>query len=127
MSTHPTLQTSLPATSASSQRGVGRICESKKRYRSSTALQNMTCRIALNIGDIVSSCVPTQNGTILKATVVDFRNLLNRKCYSHRLSCVGPRIMLKRTVLYISLIHVSTVNNEIWISFDRNTDSKLQE
>jgi len=45
----------------------------------------MTCGIALNIDSIVCSCVPTQKGTILKAVVVDFLNLLNRKSYRHSL------------------------------------------
>ena len=66
----------------------------------------MTCGIALNIGSIVCSCVSTQKGTILKAILVDFLNLLKRKCYRHNLSlcvclcvcvcvcvCVGPRII----------------------------------
>jgi hypothetical protein len=44
----------------------------------------MTCGIALNIGSIVCSCVLTQKGTILKANVVDFLNLLNRS-YRHSL------------------------------------------
>jgi len=54
----------------------------------------MTCGIALNIGSIVCICVSTQKGTILKAVVVDFLNLLNRKSYRHSLIffCVGPRI-----------------------------------
>jgi hypothetical protein len=39
----------------------------------------------LNIGSIVCSCVSTQKGTILKAIVVDFLNLLNRKSYRHSL------------------------------------------
>jgi len=38
----------------------------------------MTRRIALNIGSIICSCVSTQKGTILKAIIVDFLNLLNR-------------------------------------------------
>ena len=49
----------------------------EKRRRSSTALQNMTCGIALNIGSIVCSCVSTRKGTIFKVIVVDFLNLLN--------------------------------------------------
>jgi hypothetical protein len=49
------------------------------------ALQNMTCRIALNIGSIICSCVSTQKGTTLKAIIVDFLNLLNRKSYRHSL------------------------------------------
>ena len=40
-------------------------------------------RIALTIGSVVCSCVSTQKGTILKAIVVDFLNLLNRKSYRH--------------------------------------------
>jgi hypothetical protein len=47
----------------------------------------MTCGIALNVGSIVYSCVSTQKGTILKAIVVDFLNLLNRKSYRHSLVC----------------------------------------
>ena len=95
MSTHSTRQTSLPVTSASSQRSsqcskVPILCRWKmwkqKQRRSSTALQNMTCGIALHIGSIVCSCVSTQKGTILKAVVVDFLNLLNRKSYRHSLS-----------------------------------------
>jgi hypothetical protein len=39
----------------------------------------------LNVGSIVCSCVSTQKGTILKAIVVDFLNLLNRKSYRHSL------------------------------------------
>jgi len=57
----------------------------QKRWRSSTALQNMTCGIALSIGNIVCSCVSTQKGTILKVIVVHFLNLLNRKSYRHSL------------------------------------------
>ena len=57
----------------------------QKRRRSSTALQNMTCGIALKIGSIVCSCVSTEMGTILKGIVVDFLNLLNRKSYRHSL------------------------------------------
>jgi len=45
----------------------------------------MTCRIVLNIDSIVCSCMPTQKRTILKAIVVDFLNLLNRKNYRHSL------------------------------------------
>ena len=57
----------------------------KKQRRPSTALKNMTCGIALNIGSIVCSCKSTRKGTILKAIVVDFLNLLNRKSYRHNL------------------------------------------
>jgi transposase len=39
----------------------------------------------LKIGSIVYSCVSTQKGTILKAIVVDFLNLLKRKSYRHSL------------------------------------------
>jgi hypothetical protein len=91
LSTHPTRQTSLSVTSTSSQRSsqcsrcVGSRRE-QKRWSSSTALQNMTCRIALNSGSIVGSCVSTQKGTILKVIVVDFLNLLNVKSYRHSLS-----------------------------------------
>jgi hypothetical protein len=49
------------------------------------ALQNMSCGIALNVDSIVCSCVSTQKGTILKAIIVDFLNLLNRKSYRHSL------------------------------------------
>jgi hypothetical protein len=42
-------------------------------------LQN--CFIALNIGSIVCSCMSTQKGTIFKAVIVDFQNLLNRRNY----------------------------------------------
>ena len=45
----------------------------------------MSCGIALNIGGIVCSCMSTQKGTILKAIIVDFLNLLNRKSYRHSL------------------------------------------
>jgi len=45
----------------------------------------MTCRIALNIGSIVCSCVQTQKETILKAVIVDLLNFLNRKSYRHSL------------------------------------------
>ena len=57
-------------------------------------LQNMTCGIALNIGSIVCSCVLTQKGTVLKAIVVDFLNLLNRKSYRNGLGFfyVRPRM-----------------------------------
>ena len=55
----------------------------------------MTCGIALNIDSIVCSCVSTQKGTILKAIVADFLNLLNRKSYRHSLVFfVGPCIPL---------------------------------
>ena len=57
----------------------------KKWRRSSTALQNLTCGITLNICSIVCNCVSTQMGTILKVIVVDFQNLLNRKSYRHSL------------------------------------------
>jgi len=39
----------------------------------------------LKNGSIVSSCVSTQKGTILKAIVVDLLNLLKRKSYRHSL------------------------------------------
>jgi len=45
----------------------------------------MTCGIALNIGSIICGCVSTQKEIILKAIVVDFLNLLNRKSYRHSL------------------------------------------
>jgi len=45
----------------------------------------MICRIALNSGSIICSCVLTQKGTVLKVTVVDFLNFLNRKSYRHSL------------------------------------------
>ena len=65
----------------------------QKQWRASTALQNMTCGTALNIGSIICSCVSTQKGTILKAIIVDFLNLLNRKSYRHSFFfCVGPYI-----------------------------------
>ena len=66
----------------------------------------MTCGIALNIGSIVRSCVSTQKGTILKAIIVDFMHLLNRKNCRCILFCVclcvcvhaclraGPRIQV---------------------------------
>jgi len=57
----------------------------QKRWKFSTALQNITCGIVLNIGSIVCSCVSTQKGTILKVIIVDFLNLLNRKSYKHSL------------------------------------------
>jgi hypothetical protein len=45
----------------------------------------MTCRIALNVGSIVCSCVLTQKGTTLKAIVVNLLNLSNRNNYRHNL------------------------------------------
>jgi hypothetical protein len=59
--------------------------KAKTRRRSSTAFQKMICRIALNVGSVVCSCVSTQKGTILKAIVVDFLNLLNKKRYRYSL------------------------------------------
>ena len=59
----------------------------------------MNCGIALNIGSIVCSCMSTQKGTILKATIVDFLNLLNRRSYRHSLVfffCVGPHSGVER-------------------------------
>ena len=75
----------------------------QKRRRSSTALQNMTCGIASNIGSIVCSCVSTQKGTILKVITVDFLNLLNRKGYRHSfvffvLDLVYPTVGHNRSV-----------------------------
>jgi len=67
-----------------------------KQRRSSTALQNMNCRTALNIGSIVCSCVSTQKGTILKAFIVDFLNLLNRKSYRHSLFFFPPFFLFGR-------------------------------
>jgi len=57
-----------------------------KTTDTSTALQNMTCGTALNIGSIVCSCVSTQKGNISKAIVVHFLNLLNSKSYRHTLT-----------------------------------------
>jgi hypothetical protein len=53
----------------------------------------MTCRIALNIGSIVCSCVLTQKGTTLKAIIDNLLNLSNRNSYRHSLVffCVSPR------------------------------------
>jgi hypothetical protein len=45
----------------------------------------MTCRIALNVGSIVCSCVLTHKGTTLKAIVVNLLNLSNRNSYRHSL------------------------------------------
>jgi hypothetical protein len=45
----------------------------------------MTCRIALNVGSIVCSCVLTQKGTSLKAIVDNLLNLSNRNSYRHSL------------------------------------------
>jgi hypothetical protein len=42
-------------------------------------------QIALKIGSIVCSCVSNQKVNVLKAIVVDFLNLLNRKSYRHSL------------------------------------------
>jgi hypothetical protein len=39
----------------------------------------------LNMGSIVCSCVSTQKGIIIKAIIVDFLNLLNRRSYRHSL------------------------------------------
>ena len=72
-----------------------------KTAESLNSLTEMTCGIALNIGSTVCSCVSTQKGTILKAIVIDFLNLLNRKSYRYSLLCVcvcvcvcvGPRIV----------------------------------
>ena len=105
LSTHPTHQTSLSATSASSQRSSQCpkepiLCQQKmwkqKRGTASRSLQNMTCGIALNIGSFVCSCVSTQKGTILKAVIVDFLNLLNRKSYrqSHFFVVVSDHLKL---------------------------------
>jgi len=59
----------------------------------------MTCGIALSIGSIVCSCVSTQKGTILKAIVVDFLNLLNRQRYRQSVFlCVGPCARVYRHV-----------------------------
>ena len=81
----------------------------QKWWRSSTALQNITCRIALNIDSIVCSCVSTQKGTILKAIVVDFLNLLNRKSYRHFFFLVRPHtyLCIRNTHRYlrITIIH----------------------
>jgi hypothetical protein len=52
----------------------------------------MSCGIALNIGRSVGRCVSTQKETILKAIVVDFLNLLNRKSYRQSLGFFAPRI-----------------------------------
>ena len=56
-----------------------------KTVETLTAIQNMTGGIALNTGSIVCSCVSTLKGTILRAIVVYFLNLLNRKSYRHSL------------------------------------------
>ena len=109
LSTHPTRQTSLPVTSTSSQRTSQCskkliLCRKKmweqKWRKPSTALRNMTCGIALNIGSIVCSCVSTQKGNILKAILVYFLNLLIRKSYRYSLFlcvCVGPRTVRQGT------------------------------
>jgi hypothetical protein len=54
----------------------------QNQWRSSTAFPNMT-GIAVNIGSIVWRCVSTEKGTILKAIVIHFLNLLNRRSYRH--------------------------------------------
>jgi hypothetical protein len=74
--------------------------ERQKRRRSSTPLQNMTCGIAVNIGSFVCSCAATEKGTVLKAIVVDFLNLLNRKRYRHSLVFFVSDLILPERMLY---------------------------
>jgi len=82
----------------------------------------MTCRIALNTGSIVCSCVSTQKGTILKV-IVDFLNLLNRKSYRHSLIffCVVPCILKQCYILwmivnFLNVIHLYQYNKYEWNS-----------
>jgi len=50
----------------------------------------------------------------LKAIVVDFLNLLNRKSYRHSLAflCVGPRIVLRGRWCNIIVLNVHTLSQE---------------
>ena len=89
----------------------------QKRLRSSTALQNMTCGIASDVGSIVCSCVSTQKGTILKAIVVDFLNLLNRKSYRHSLVflCVAPLCLCVFVCVCVCVcIYIYHIVSRIW-------------
>jgi len=52
------------------------------------------------MGSIVCTCVLTQKGTILKAIVVDFLNLLNRKSYRHSLVFFVSVLILPECMLY---------------------------
>jgi len=86
------------------------------------ALQNMTCRIALNIGSIICSCVLTQKGTILKVIVVDFLNLVNRKSYRHSLVffvCVRLCICIDVKCCYLihALVCSYYTNHILWSEF----------
>jgi len=120
LSTHPTRLTSLPAflplpkDQASAQRkpfSVGRKCESK-HGGDLNSLTEHDLRNCLNIGSIVCSCVSTQKGTILKAVVVDFLNLLNRNIYRHSLVlcvCVCVCVCVCRTSHTVTLFLLSPV------------------
>ena len=92
-----------------------------KRRRSSTAFQNMTCGIALNIASTVCSCVSLQKGAILKVIVVDFLNLLNRKNYRHSpvFWGAGPRMLQYPSLVhhYIKTCLMSTQYKRILILF----------
>jgi hypothetical protein len=63
----------------------------------------MTCGIALNISSIICSYVSTQKGTILKAIIVYFLRLLNRRSYRHSLALfVSDLIYFQVTVTFIA-------------------------
>ena len=72
---------------------------------------------ALNIGSIVCSCVPTQKGTILKAIVVHFLNMLNGKSYRQNL--VRVRVCMcvcvcARARIYIYMHQAQSLHNITW-------------
>jgi hypothetical protein len=95
----------------------------QKRRRSSTALKNMTCGIAMNIGSIVCSCVSAQKRTILKAIVVDFLNLLNKRSYRHILVffSVGPRTHVQNLTRVLPENALTRTCSVCMFAFNRNS------
>jgi len=64
---------------------------------------------ALNIGSIICSCVSTQKGTILKAIIVDFLNLLTIKSYRHSLFFLCQTSYLSSVYFVNQPPHVSAI------------------
>jgi hypothetical protein len=82
----------------------------QKGWISSTALQNITCGTALNIGSIVCSCV-----CILKAIIVNFLNLLNRKIYRNSLFFSSHTSYIRTPLRGNNINYKNTIIEKVYI------------
>ena len=107
---------------------VGRSCERKTAEILNSLTEHVLQNSFHQLQHLTQLCASVEGNYFEgdRSRFLEFVKQKGLQAKSRFIFCVVPLTMLKRAVLYISLTHVSTLNNKIWILFVRNTDSKLQ-